>query len=487
MKSILIFHPNTFKANQIGLLEGVTINSGDSLIFFITNPDVVISGNQTIGYCSYNTPNESKMDKSELLHLNISTKEYSIFNVNFEEYDENYLCVNYDLNKLSQCDGATFKSLKYGELINNLHEIVYDKKSDYKRDKKGFLEVFFGSFIMFLCYLLKFLAKIEDLTKYCTTITHLKDSLSTLKDVLEEIFVKKREISLKIINTLLSKLIDFFCGYVLLYIFFKYEHLIFQNLNTTIELIIENLKTLLLFLRGSPIGLKLNHNFNTTLNSFFFYHIFLWKTFVEFIKPHLYSIFYVLLIPAGFGVSYQAAVIDDLIKFCTIHVYCIYNYAARLYGVQIYALISLWRLFIGRKFNPLRNRVDSYQYNHNQLFIGTLTFTILLFLLPTTLLYYVVFTTFRLFLKVLNYLLSSIRILLQHLPIYSLILWGIRSPKIAGLIILKSSKNNSNLNLELKSLPLINCLTNTIPTTKFVAPKINFKDGLNKIVGGKLL
>lgn len=67
-------------------------------------------------------------------------------------------------------------------------------------------------------------------------------------------------------------------------------------------------------------------------------------------------------------------------------------YGFRMYGLQINGLISLWRLFIGRKYNPLRNRIDSHQYSHNQLFIGTLGFTIFLFLLPTTLLYYVVFT-----------------------------------------------------------------------------------------------
>ena len=63
----------------------------------------------------------------------------------------------------------------------------------------------------------------------------------------------------------------------------------------------------------------------------------------------------------------------------------------RLYRLQIYALASLWRLFRGKKWNVLRMRVDSASYDVDQLFIGTLIFTVLLFLLPTTLLYYVVF------------------------------------------------------------------------------------------------
>ena len=65
----------------------------------------------------------------------------------------------------------------------------------------------------------------------------------------------------------------------------------------------------------------------------------------------------------------------------------------RLYRLQVCALGSLWRLFRGKKQNLLRHRVDSVAYDIDQLFVGTLLFTILLFLLPTTALYYFVFTT----------------------------------------------------------------------------------------------
>ncbi|MEQ2243454.1 hypothetical protein ILYODFUR_007280, partial [Ilyodon furcidens] len=67
-----------------------------------------------------------------------------------------------------------------------------------------------------------------------------------------------------------------------------------------------------------------------------------------------------------------------------------------LYCLKIYGLSSLWRLFRGKKWNVLRQRVDSCSYDLDQLFIGMLLFTILLFLLPTTALYYLVFTLLRL-------------------------------------------------------------------------------------------
>ena len=66
--------------------------------------------------------------------------------------------------------------------------------------------------------------------------------------------------------------------------------------------------------------------------------------------------------------------------------------------------MSLWRLFRGKKFNPLRNRVDSSPHeNVEQLFVGTLAFTILLFLYPTTLVYYAVFAVLESFLTVTNF------------------------------------------------------------------------------------
>lgn len=56
-------------------------------------------------------------------------------------------------------------------------------------------------------------------------------------------------------------------------------------------------------------------------------------------------------------------------------------------------LVSMWRLFRGRKWNPLRRRVDSASFDAEELFLGTLLFTLTLFLLPTTAVYYAVFSS----------------------------------------------------------------------------------------------
>ena len=48
-----------------------------------------------------------------------------------------------------------------------------------------------------------------------------------------------------------------------------------------------------------------------------------------------------------------------------------------------------------QKYNPLRDRVDSADNTVEQLFLGTIIFTILLFLLPTTVTFFSVFLALK--------------------------------------------------------------------------------------------
>lgn len=50
------------------------------------------------------------------------------------------------------------------------------------------------------------------------------------------------------------------------------------------------------------------------------------------------------------------------------------------------------RLASGKKWNVLRQRTDSYAYDVDQLFLGTLLFTVSAFLLPTVLTYATLFS-----------------------------------------------------------------------------------------------
>ena len=85
------------------------------------------------------------------------------------------------------------------------------------------------------------------------------------------------------------------------------------------------------------------------------------------------------------GVCLQLSIAQDVFNAVSFHVYCFYAYARRLFITEGRGLTSLWRLFRGIKYNQLRNRHDTTCNAQDQLFVGTVAFTIVIFLYPTTL------------------------------------------------------------------------------------------------------
>ncbi|KAK3592677.1 hypothetical protein CHS0354_015978 [Potamilus streckersoni] len=203
-------------------------------------------------------------------------------------------------------------------------------------------------------------------------------------------------------------------------------------LHSWAEHVAGELKVLLNWLMGAPAGLKLNSQLTHFMGHFFLYHIYLWKGYLYLLKSILGQLIWYSSITGILGMSIQLALFQDILSTLTIHIYCFYVYAARLYRLQVYALSSLWRLFRGKKWNVLRQRIDSAVYDVDQLFLGTLMFTILLFLLPTTALYYVVFTLLRLVVLILQGLLNKLRAVLNMIPVWSICLWCTKSSLLAS-------------------------------------------------------
>ncbi|GLH10694.1 Uncharacterized protein GBIM_15608 [Gryllus bimaculatus] len=248
--------------------------------------------------------------------------------------------------------------------------------------------------ILFLNGVLAGFVVLLPVLKLSSLCIRLHNSLESFRWALDgQIYHKSSK--LKIGNYVVATLVDIISGYLILYWFMSLvsSTLPSQLLLHSAEEVVHTLQELLKWLMGIPAGLKLNFAFNKMLGKFFVYHINLWWTFLVLAEPVLDFIFFIFLCFGRLGLTFQAAILADLLALASFHVYCIYVYAARLYNLQISGLLALWRLFLGRKKNPLRGRVDSCEYTANQLFIGTLAFTILLFLLPTTFMYYIVFST----------------------------------------------------------------------------------------------
>ena len=86
----------------------------------------------------------------------------------------------------------------------------------------------------------------------------------------------------------------------------------------------------------------------------------------------------------------------------------------------------------GRKWNVEKNQVDIVPYRADRLFLGTLCFTILLFLLPTTAAYYVVFTALRLLVLFVKGIVGRVIDMMHNLPVFPLLIAFVRSDLIPG-------------------------------------------------------
>ncbi|XP_033215633.1 N-acetylglucosaminyl-phosphatidylinositol biosynthetic protein gpi1 isoform X2 [Belonocnema kinseyi] len=159
-------------------------------------------------------------------------------------------------------------------------------------------------------------------------------------------------------------------------------------------------------------------------------------------------------------------------------------------NADVRGLTALFRLFLGKKKNPLRERVDSCEYQPDQLFVGTLIFTILLFLMPTTWVYYSVFTTLRLIMIGLGGTLTRLRFHVQVIPIYTFFNWIFKT---------KSASSSMNVRLYSRAEGPITLISKTVvspwsktwkqcvPDTIKFYPPIEWNAIVKNIIWGQLL
>ncbi|XP_042369719.1 phosphatidylinositol N-acetylglucosaminyltransferase subunit Q-like, partial [Plectropomus leopardus] len=234
-------------------------------------------------------------------------------------------------------------------------------------------------------------------------------------------------------NILVSFLVDVALGVLLMWWLYRDNHIsmLANTLVPAADHVAKELEELLQWLMGAPAGLKMNRALDQVLGRFFLYHIHLWISYIHLMSPFIEGILWYGGLSACFGLTFALSLLSDMVALLTFHIYCFYVYGARLYCLKIYGLSSLWRLFRGKKWNVLRQRVDSCSYDLDQLFIGTLLFTILLFLLPTTALYYLVFTLLRLVVVLFQGVLHLSVDFINSFPLFAVGLRVTRSYRLA--------------------------------------------------------
>ncbi|KAL1517811.1 hypothetical protein ABEB36_001534 [Hypothenemus hampei] len=450
VRNTLLFLPKLLLLNKTGFIKGFFKSSLNCDCFFVTSNQCDNRRTDCIGYIGKRLPHNILPE--HYVFVDVDTE-----NIYINGEQRTVTQVFYDLddyrNASEGCEIHNENS--YGVFIRELIQKL--KQSSSKIINKD----------LYLCMLLlqyinviiQPLLILSPFLKNCQTFNHLLLELRTTKWFLTTLN-ENRKFTLKHRNVIVTKLADLMLGFGFIYLCLKYHSSIIPQFQYISQDFVTMLRKLLIYLMGVPIGLKLNYTLNHSFGKFFFYHINMWRMFLMTMQPYFEKYFTLLLIPSAFGITFQIALICDLLSMSTFHIYCIYVYAARVFSLQVKGLISLWRLFIGRKSNPLRSRIDSCDYSSNQLFIGTLAFTVLLFLLPTVTMYYVTFTLFRVIVLILHTIFTKISDYIWHAPIYIFILWLINADSIKGSIYMQKDAWHANTQIELRlaRLSLKKCL-----------------------------
>lgn len=132
------------------------------------------------------------------------------------------------------------------------------------------------------------------------------------------------------------------------------------------------------------------------------------------------------------GATMSLSLCSDLISLLSLHIHCFYIASARMYSWQLSILISLFHLFRGKKRNVLRNRIDSCDYELDQLLLGTILFTLLSFLLPTVIVFYLTFALARTAIITFKAVLDTLLAGLNHFPLFALMLRVKDSRRLPG-------------------------------------------------------
>jgi phosphatidylinositol glycan class Q protein len=159
---------------------------------------------------------------------------------------------------------------------------------------------------------------------------------------------------------------------------------------------------------------------------------------MDILRPHLPDIVGFIGFSAFAGATMPISLFSDLVSVLTLHIYCFYVASARIFHWQLTIIISLFHLFRGKKRNILRNRIDSCDYDLDQLLLGTILFTLLFFLLPTVFVFYLTFASARVAVIGLKAALEIGLACLNHFPLFAVMLRIKDSQRLPGKYVLRT-------------------------------------------------
>lgn len=261
---------------------------------------------------------------------------------------------------------------------------------------------------------------------------------------------------IKFYNTVWLIINDLLLGAVLSTLLRRNHYFIVESFRKGLDLYLNAFSHLIKWLMNSPAGFKLNDELATFMGQLILWVLEFWKNTT--LKWLDYRIDYIL-VGIEIAISYGGAslffsILLDIFNLIILNVSGFYVASTRLYCWQLSIVKSLFKLFYGKKYNVLRNRVDSNDYEFDQLMLGIIICTILIYLLPTVFIFYLTFMVARVGILAISLIMQMMLIVLNHFPAVVLLLKLKNEERLPAGINLELNFANDCLTINSKSLTL---------------------------------
>ncbi|CAC9696266.1 phosphatidylinositol N-acetylglucosaminyltransferase subunit GPI1 [Plasmodium sp. DRC-Itaito] len=229
-------------------------------------------------------------------------------------------------------------------------------------------------------------------------------------------YYKYREILLiRIINLI----IDIFLGFLIFFLlYFNVINLHYISEKAQIFYGTSTLTSILGTLLQNPLGFKLNNNFTSFIGSILVSILDKWDLITNTIPVNNSTVLNFVVYTSLLGFSFFLSFAIDYLRFVTAHVTIIYFFLKKICTLFHKNMYSLYLLFNGKKWNILKLRVDTNYYSNEEVLLGTILFTILIFLYPTIFVLVLVFGLIYLIINRIIYLLCVMEKIILYTPFY---------------------------------------------------------------------
>ena len=164
------------------------------------------------------------------------------------------------------------------------------------------------------------------------------------------------------------------------------------------------------WLLGIPSGFKPNKEFNQFIGTiilaiFHYWYIYIYiyrnyfTTLATLLEPYILS---GIGISALLGLTVLISFSQDILSICTLHIQIIYQTLRKGYRITLSFMSTLILLFRGKKINIIKGKKVTSIFDIEEMILGILVETLLLFLLPTLSMYYFTFALITLGILIFN-------------------------------------------------------------------------------------